>query len=139
MMSLSGRLAMSSLLTRIGRAGLIGLLLLGGLMPAMARHHHEAPAAPADPQDIKFDAFIADFRTPALAAGITPANYDRAMSGLHRNKKVEALAQSQPEFVKPIWSYLDTADSPARVAAGQKALAAQYTILTTLEARSGVP
>jgi membrane-bound lytic murein transglycosylase B len=130
---------MSSLLTRVGRYGLIGLLLLGGGAPAMAHRHHPAAVAPADPQDVKFAAFVADFRATALAAGITPANYDRAMTGIHRNRKVEALAQSQPEFVKPIWSYLDTADSPARVTAGQKALAAQYTILTALEARSGVP
>ncbi len=61
------------------------------------------------------------------------------MAGIHRNPKVESLTQAQPEFVKPIWSYLDSAVSPSRVTHGQQALAGQYTFLTGLEARTGVP
>ena len=132
------------LLVRAGsRAGWAAAAVLAlacaSIAPADARlvHHHHKPKP--SPQDIRFAAFVKDFRVTALAAGITPATYDAAMTGLRHNPKIEGLTESQPEFVKPIWSYLDTADSPARVAAGQKALAAQYTILTTLEARSGVP
>jgi membrane-bound lytic murein transglycosylase B len=111
--------------------------------PASAHHakhrHHHAKPAPPSPQDVKFDKFVADFRATALAAGITHATYDAAMTGIHRNARIEALAESQPEFVKPIWSYLDTAASPKRVADGQAAMAAQLAVLPGIEAKYGVP
>src|SRR5215470_11577367 len=96
-------------------------LTLTAVPPAEAkrpRRHHVAPAqaapTPRGPQDIKFAQFIQDFRATALAAGITPATYDLAMSGLHRAASIENLNASQPEFVKPIWSYLDSAVTPTR-------------------------
>jgi membrane-bound lytic murein transglycosylase B len=103
------------------------------------KHHHHHVKPPPSPQDIKFDKFVADFRATALAAGITRATYAAAMTGIHRNARIEALAESQPEFVKPIWTYLDTAASPKRVADGQAAMAAQLTVLPGIEAKYGVP
>jgi len=107
------------------------------------RRHNVAPAPvapqPPGPQDIKFAQFIQDFRTTALAAGITPATYDLAMSGLHRAASIEGLNASQPEFVKPIWNYLDSAVSSTRVADGRRKLAENAGVLATIEAKYGVP
>jgi membrane-bound lytic murein transglycosylase B len=100
-------------------------------------HHHHTPRL--DPQDVKFAQFVRDFRVSAIAAGIRPSIYDWAMSGIRRNEHVEALTQMQPEFVKPVWSYLDSSASPRRVSDGQQKLAEQSAALATVEAKYGVP
>ena len=100
-----------------------------------AHHHVTKP----DPKDLAFRAFIKDFRATALEAGITPSTYAAAMNGIRRNPKVEALNQEQPEFVKPIWSYLDGAVSPRRVSDGQRKMGEQAAALATIEAKFGVP
>jgi membrane-bound lytic murein transglycosylase B len=132
------------LLVRAGlRAGwaaaAVLVLACATIAPAEARlvHHHHKPKP--SPQDIKFDAFVKDFRITALAAGVTQATYDAAMTGIHHNPKIEGLTESQPEFVKPIWSYLDTAVSSRRVTDGQSHLAAQAAALATIETKYGVP
>ena len=117
-------------------------LTLVAAPPAAAkrRHHpHTAEARPPSPQDIKFAQFIQDFRATALAAGITPANYDLAMGGLHRAASIENLTQSQPEFAKPIWSYLDSAVSPSRISDGRQKLSDNLAVLTSVQAKYGVP
>ena len=109
------------------------------LEPADARHHRHAVQPKLSPQDVKFNQFVKDFRVTAIAAGITPATYDAAMGGIRRSDKIEALTEAQPEFVKPVWTYLDTAASPHRVADGQAAMASQATALGGIEAKYGVP
>jgi membrane-bound lytic murein transglycosylase B len=113
--------------------------------PALA----QTPAIPgvvmsqpvADPvvQDQKFAAFLVSFRPTALAAGIRPETYDRAMANLRRDPDVEAANLAQPEFLKPVWSYLDTAVSPARISKGQQMLATYATQLAASENKYGVP
>ncbi|MBS0470477.1 MAG: lytic murein transglycosylase [Proteobacteria bacterium] len=88
---------------------------------------------------MEFAAFVKVFRGTALAAGILPSTYDTAMSGISRNTKIAALTQAQPEFVRPIWSYLDSAVSARRIADGQAALASQLGVLPSIESKYGVP
>ena len=57
-----------------------------------------------------------------MPAGIRPETYDASMAGIRRDPRVEELNRKQPEFIKPVWQYLDTAVSPARVANGQAML-----------------
>ncbi len=102
-------------------------------------HHHHIHRPPADPQDALFDQFVNDFRVTALAAGISPTIYDHAMSGIQRNAHVEELTQAQPEFIKPVWNYLDSSASPRRVSDGQEELADHAATLASLEAKYGVP
>jgi membrane-bound lytic murein transglycosylase B len=110
-----------------------------GMPEPSAAHHAHRHAIQTDPKDVAFRAFVKEFRATALAAGITPSTYDSAMSGIHRNPKVEALNQEQPEFVKPIWSYLDGAVSPRRVTDGQRKMGEQAAALAAIEAKFGVP
>ena len=133
-------------LTGVASRAVLALLLALSLGTASADHaearllhRHHVHKKAADPQDVKFDRFVMDFRATALAAGISPATYAAAMSGIHRNKQVEQLNQEQPEFVRPIWSYLDSAVSLRRVADGQRKFAEQATVLGAIEAKFGVP
>ncbi|HEX3652045.1 MAG TPA: lytic murein transglycosylase [Rhizomicrobium sp.] len=89
--------------------------------------------------DAKFYAFVRDFRAEAIAAGIRPETYDASMAGIHRNPRVEELNRKQPEFIKPVWQYLDTTVSALRVASGQAMLQRYGGPLASMEARYRVP
>ncbi len=123
-------------------AALVAVATCATTAPSEARHvHHGAPVAPkvsTDPADVKFAAFVRDFRQTAINAGIRPAIYDDSMSGISRNARVEQLNLQQPEFVKPIWSYLDSAVSDDRVSKGQQMLTTYPTMLANIESRAGV-
>jgi membrane-bound lytic murein transglycosylase B len=130
-------------LRTLARAVLAALVVLTAACattaPSAARHVHSRSRPQLSPQDIKFNQFVADFRATALAAGILPATYDLAMSGIRRNASIEDLTSTQPEFVRPIWIYLDSAASSARVADGQAHLADYAATLASIEAKYGVP
>ncbi len=90
-------------------------------------------------QDAKFYAFLRDFRQTALDAGIKSATYDAATANISRVAHIEELNQNQPEFVRPIWAYLDSAVSDKRIANGQQMLAANAAMLAPVETKFGVP
>lgn len=129
------------------------LLRLAALTPATfalvacatASAHRTRPPVPKPvpsqerAADAAFTAFIHDFRDDALRAGIKPRIYDRSMRGISRNAHIEELNNKQPEFVKPVWEYLDTAVSDLRVKNGRDKLAANATMLANLQSRYGVP
>ncbi len=92
------------------------------------------PAESAAP----FSAWIAEFRTRALAEGIRPATFDRAFAAAERLPDVVKKDRNQSEFTKPIWEYLDTAVSAERVSNGRAALRKREGLLTRIEARYGV-
>jgi membrane-bound lytic murein transglycosylase B len=100
-----------------------------------------APPAYVQPlsADAQFAAFVRDFRAQALAAGITAQTYDASMTGLLRDPDIEALNLNQPEFSKPIWSYLDGAVSDDRVTHGLMAMQNYSAALSSIESRYGVP
>lgn len=115
-------------------------------LPCAAQTAPPAPAVPAQPaasvapidQDQKFQAFLTGFRATALAAGIAPETYDNSVAGIVRNARVEELDTAQPEFVKPVWEYLDGAVTQARIATGQQMLADDAPTLAAIEQRFGV-
>lgn len=116
------------------------VLLAACATSAPSATHRPPEAAAATPEaDQKFRAFVHDFRATALADGIRADVYDRAMSGITRNARVEELNLSQPEFVKPVWDYLDTAVSDKRIENGREQLAQYATALANLQSRYGVP
>jgi membrane-bound lytic murein transglycosylase B len=89
--------------------------------------------------DPRFDDFVRDFRGVALREGIRPEVYDRAMTGISANRRVNEALVSQPEFVRPIWDYLAGALSDTRLAGGRERLALNVDLFTRLEATYGVP
>ncbi|MEA2825217.1 MAG: rane-bound lytic murein transglycosylase [Alphaproteobacteria bacterium] len=97
-----------------------------------------APVAPPE-EEARFHAFIRDFRAEALKAGIMLATYDRAVSTIDLNPKVEELNEKQPEFVRPIWDYLAGAITDARVSRGRDQMAAHAQLFARLQDGYGVP
>jgi peptidoglycan lytic transglycosylase B len=89
--------------------------------------------------DAKFFAFLRDFRSSAVAAGISPQTYDTAIANIHRNARVEQLNLSQPEFTAAVWSYLDSMVSDRRIADGQQAMQRESQTLSFIEIKYGVP
>ncbi|HKK36261.1 MAG TPA: lytic murein transglycosylase [Paracoccaceae bacterium] len=93
----------------------------------------QAAAVPAD-----FAAWRAGFRRRALAEGIRPEVFDAAFAGVGVNARVLELDAYQPEFVRPIWDYLDSAVSETRVETGRRLAAEKAPLLARIEARHGV-
>jgi len=89
--------------------------------------------------DEKFQAFVRSFESVALANGITPETYNRAVAGIAPVPAIETIIAEQPEFVRPVWSYLDNAVSARRVTQGKQLLADNAALLSAIETRTGVP
>ncbi|HUF86030.1 MAG TPA: lytic murein transglycosylase [Thermohalobaculum sp.] len=102
---------------------------------AVPQPHERADGAPAQ---AGFAAWRQDFRARALAAGISPGVFDDAFAGVAVNPRVLELDRHQPEFVRPIWEYLDRAVSPERIAQGRARAAEHAALLRQIEARHGV-
>ena len=99
------------------------------------------PPAAARPTsgDAKFDAFLEQARITALGQGITAASFDSATAGIAPIASIAAANANQPEFSKPVWSYLDSAVSKRRINDAQVMLARYGDALARIEAASGVP
>ena len=84
--------------------------------------------AKADPV---FNRFISEVRKEAASQGISErhlVNLDR----LTPEPEVTRLSSSQPEYVKPIWAYLDHLITPNRLTLGRENLAAYRPYLKKL-------
>jgi membrane-bound lytic murein transglycosylase B len=96
------------------------------------------PAPSVSAEEQAFDAWLADFRGRALAAGVSAQVLDRELSGVTPNPRVISLDSRQPEFSKPVGAYIAGVISDDRVAIG-RAKREQLTFLPAIEARYGVP
>jgi membrane-bound lytic murein transglycosylase B len=102
----------------------------------------QAPAAAPGPVaggDEKFQAFVRDFQATALARGVTAETYAKAMTGITPIATINTIIAEQPEFVRPVWAYLDSAVSPRRVNDAKQLLSQNEALLADIEARYGVP
>jgi len=101
------------------------------------------PAAPAPRAvpggDEKFQAFIRDFQATALARGVTAETYAKAMTGIAPIATINTIIAEQPEFVRPVWAYLDSAVSQRRINDAKLLLNQNAALLADIEARYGVP
>ncbi|MEO0762916.1 MAG: lytic murein transglycosylase, partial [Pseudomonadota bacterium] len=97
-----------------------------------------APAAAALPAGAGFAAWRQAFRTRALGQGIAPATFDAAFQGVSPNPRVVELDRFQPEFVRPIWDYLDSAVSSGRIETGQNKRREKAALMAEIETRHGV-
>jgi len=96
------------------------------------------PPCPAPGTDFK--QWIGTYRTLAGVRGISAATLGRAFAGITEpNPTVIERDQYQPEFVRPIWEYIDSAVSAARVDRGRRAMAEARTLLDSIETEYAVP
>ena len=137
-------------LTRLNRLA----VLCGGLVVAACAATAPKPTPPAQPSltipiapppappgsgNPNFDAFLAEARKTALIQGITPATFNAATAGIAPIASIATMNANQPEFSKPVWSYLDSAVSARRIADAKLMLARYGDVLAKIEASSGVP
>jgi len=74
----------------------------------------------------------------AKAKGISRKTFDQAFAGVTVNPDVLKAAEHQPEFVKPVWDYLDRALTQKRIDEGVELLRVYKDTLAKLEQRFGV-
>lgn len=104
----------------------------------------EAQSPPAPPSfassgDASFDAWRDDFARRAVLAGRSPAVLERLLSGVAPNPRIVELDQRQPEFVSPVWDYVNNRVTARRIEEGQALRAEAGSTLDAVEARYGVP
>ena len=95
------------------------------------------PAAPSEAE--RFAAWRAAFRREAQAAGIHEATLKAALDNAQLRHQSVQLDRAQPEFVRQVWDYLDSAVSATRVANGQARLAQHREAAQAARERFGVP
>lgn len=93
------------------------------------------PTTPPLVAQESFTQWRAGLRIQALDEGITPLLFEQAFAGLTLDPQVVAADQSQPEFSRPVWEYLESAVSSWRVARGKALLAEHAKTLNAIEAR----
>ena len=124
--SFLGRWRRPAMHRRVTRFGLTGPMAAAMLLAVMQ------PAA------ANFQQFVNGVWGEASRAGVSRATFDRAFSGVTPNPKILRSLNNQSEFVKPIWEYLATATSSARVENGRKNLDQYGAVLEQIRARFGV-
>ncbi|MDO5640903.1 MAG: lytic murein transglycosylase [Paracoccus sp. (in: a-proteobacteria)] len=98
-----------------------------------------APIPQASPaSEAGLQQWVRNFRPRAIAAGVSPATYDRAMRIARYNPEVIRLDRRQAEFSRPVWEYLDSAASDSRTTKGRTLARTHGNTLARVESRYGV-
>ncbi len=80
-----------------------------------------------------FPTWIAQFQSYAHHQGHDAQVIAQAFADTRENPEIRDRAKAQPEFVTPIWTYMERAASGARVKKGQERLAAHGALLGEIE------
>lgn len=107
---------------------------LGGACLASLVVAASQPAA-AVAQDIPFSAWRDGFASDLRSEGVRADTVSSMLDGLEPDPRVIERDQTQPEFVRPIWQYLEGAVSETRVANGRRAAARVADTLQAVEER----
>src|SRR3954447_20225951 len=130
----------------------------GPVPPAMVQVPPAAPATPAPPWSgedgasghplmtaaairdaaASFDSCVAAMWPDAARRNITRANFERLTAGLEPDLRIMDLMDSQPEFTKAIWDYLDILVNDTRMAKGREVLAKYKPQFDAVEKLYGV-
>ncbi len=102
--------------------------------PGRAPAVRSAPRRAEDP----FHKFVDELWPLAKARGVSRRTFDAAFKGVTFDPKIIAYTKAQPEFVKPIWQYLETAVSSARIQRGRAKAAMVHAWLAKAKATYGV-
>lgn len=87
---------------------------------------------------VPFDEWVANFRSRALARGISDATYTRVMSGVKPDTSVYEQIGNQPEFNEQLWQYLNRRVSEWRITAGKEKAKEAAPLLARIEKDFGV-
>ncbi|SES22974.1 lytic murein transglycosylase [Vreelandella subterranea] len=92
-----------------------------------------------DIQHNSFNQWRDAFRRYAREQGISEATLREAFDQVRYRERIIELDRYQPEFVRPIWEYLDTAVSSTRINNGKDRLSEHRRTAQQMEQRYGVP
>lgn len=85
-----------------------------------------------------FDNCVAGLWPDAARRGISQESFQRFTQGLTPDLRIMDLMDSQPEFTKALWDYLDILVNENRMAKGREVLAQHKTIFDAAEKTYGV-
>lgn len=85
-----------------------------------------------------FERCIAGFWPLAARRGISEASFRRFTADLSPDLRIMDLMDSQPEFTKAVWDYLDILVTDARIARGREVLAQHAATFAAVEKAYGV-
>ncbi len=105
--------------------------------PAAVISPAAAPNASVQPVQ-SFSQWLEQLRAEALTQGISASVLDQAFAELSLDPSVLSADQSQPEFSRPAWAYIESATSPVRIRKGQALLAEHSKTLAAIEQTYGV-
>lgn len=86
-----------------------------------------------------YQEWVAKFQSYALSKGRPEDVVQTAFAGVKENPEISRRAAEQPEFVTPVWTYLDRAVSDERVARGQVKYQENKALLAEIARDYGVP
>ena len=119
-------------------AGIALIAVLAGGFGLHAGFRAPAAAEPAAPIDDAFGRWVDSLWPDARRAGISSSTFRKAFRGVRPDGKVFERANNQPEFVRPVWSYLDSALSDKRIEGGKEKLSEWQAPLARIERTYGV-
>ena len=90
------------------------------------------------PANASFQSCVAGLSSAAKTYGISSQVRSQAFASVQPKLDAAKKAKSQPEFVKPIWQYLDSAVSPYRLKIGREKLQQHAPLFEALEVIYGV-
>src|SRR5215470_16820972 len=85
-----------------------------------------------------FDQCLQNLWPEAARRGISRASFERYTAGLTPELRIMDLLDSQPEFTKTFWEYLDLLVSPERIQKGREMLAQHRATFDAVEKAYGV-
>ncbi|GHA88997.1 hypothetical protein GCM10009069_10070 [Algimonas arctica] len=87
----------------------------------------------------RFAMWQSDFTTRAVAKGYAPQLLADTVGRARFNAKAVEKNNSQPEFTRPVWAYINSAANPDRIRTGQAEMAQHKAELDDIERIYGVP
>lgn len=127
-------------MTRRTMASLALALALAGLSPA-ARAQTEPPemqAAALAADRANFRQCLGNLWPQAQARGLQRGLFDRELGGLEPNMRLAELMRAQPEFERPLWTYIAGAVSQERIAKGRQLIQRHQQMFQRIERDHGV-
>ena len=85
-----------------------------------------------------FPACVAGLWPQAARRGVSRAVFEEHTAGLTPDLRIMDLMDSQPEFTKPVWDYVDVLVTDTRIQRGREMLAAHRATFDAAEQRYGV-
>lgn len=127
-------------LRRLKRCGMLFIMAaalpIAAPLPASANVND--PIANQLNKIAEFRGFLEGFWPEAKRAGVSRKTFKRAIGGLTPDPEIAVSQNSQPEFVSPVWSYVDRAVSEKRLQTGTEKLKSMDATLRAIEAKYGV-